>query len=306
MSLDRLHLMAVFVAVGEEGGFSAAARRLSMSPPMVTRAVATLEQRLGVKLLNRTTRHVRLTEVGRRYTEEARRIVADAEAADAAASGSGTQPQGTLSITAPALFGKMFVMPHLLEYLHRYPKVELSALFVDRVVNLVGEGIDIAIRIGELPDSGMRAVRLGQVQRVTCASPRYLARNGAPQVPADLGGHTIVLASGLRPALEWKFIVDGMIFAVRVKPRLTVSTNDGALEAVRAGFGIASLMSYQVGPYIASGELVAVLQRFQCAPLPVSLLHHEGSNAPARVRAFVDLIADGLRGDPTFNQVLKF
>jgi DNA-binding transcriptional LysR family regulator len=159
--MDRFHLMNVFIAVAEEQGFASGARRLSMSPPAVTRAIAALEQRLGVKLLNRTTRHVRTTEAGYRYLEDTRRVLAEADAADAAVSGINTEPRGHLAITAPVMFGHMFVMPEIIDYLERFPATEISALFLDRDVNLLQEGIDVAIRIGELPDSSMRALRVG-------------------------------------------------------------------------------------------------------------------------------------------------
>ena len=172
--MDRLHLMTVFVAVAEEEGFAAGARRLHLSPPAVTRAVASLETRLGVKLLNRTTRYVRTTEAGQRYLEDARRILAEVDAADEAAAGINAEPRGHLAVTAPVLFGRMFVMPGIVDYLKRYPDTEVSAMFLDRIVNLLEEGLDVGVRIGELPDSSMRALRVGSVRLVLCASPHYL------------------------------------------------------------------------------------------------------------------------------------
>jgi len=169
--MDRLHLMSVFVAVAEEQGFAAAARRLQMSPPAVTRAITALEEHLNVKLLNRTTRYVRATEAGQRYLEDARRILADADAADEAAAGINAEPRGHLAVTAPALFGRMFVMPGIVNYLEQYPETEVAAQFMDRNVNLLEEGIDVGIRIGKLPDSSMRALRVGSVRLVLCASP---------------------------------------------------------------------------------------------------------------------------------------
>ena len=176
--MDRFHLMNVYVAVAEEQGFASAARRLGMSPPAVTRAIAALERRLGVKLLNRTTRYVRTTEAGHRYAEDARRVLAELDTIDQAISGSNAEPRGHLAITAPVMFGRMFVMPVLVDYLQRFPAVDVSALLLDRDVNLLTEGLDIGVRIGELPDSSMRALTVGSVRQVVCASPEYLRCHG--------------------------------------------------------------------------------------------------------------------------------
>ena len=196
--------MNVFVAVAEEEGFAAAARRLRMSPPAVTRAVAALEERLGVKLFKRTTRHVRTTEAGQRYFEDARRILAEADAADEAAAGINAEPRGRLAVTAPVLFGRMFVMPGIVDYLSRYPDTEVSAVFLDRVVNLLEEGVDVGVRIGELADSSMRALLVGSVRLVLCASPKYLQRRGAPRAPQALLEHSIIASSAGSGALDWR------------------------------------------------------------------------------------------------------
>ncbi|MES1988975.1 MAG: LysR family transcriptional regulator, partial [Pseudomonadota bacterium] len=172
--MDRLNSMAIFIAVAEEEGFAGAARLLNISPPAVTRAVAALEDHLGVKLFNRTTRFVRLTEAGQRYFEDARRIIAAADEADEAATGINAEPKGHLVVTAPVLFGRLYVMPGISDYLQRYKDTEVTALFLDRIVNLLEEGVDVGIRIGELPDSSYKALRAGQVRRVLCASPAYL------------------------------------------------------------------------------------------------------------------------------------
>ncbi len=297
--MDRLHLMTVFVAVGEEESFAGGARRLGMSPPAVTRAIAALEEHLSVKLLKRTTRHVRVTEAGQRYLDDARRIIADADAADEAAGGVNRAPRGQLAVTAPVLFGKMFVMPGILDYLQRYPDTEVAALFLDRVVNLMEEGIDAGIRIGELPDSSMKAIGVGHVRRIVCAAPAYLAARGTPATPQELTSHTIVAAGSQGAAVDWKFIINGQPESVRLKPRLAVSSNDGAIEAVRSGFGIARLMSYQVAAMIASGELVAVLPTYETARLPIHVVHREDRYGSARLRSFVDLMVARLRAEPS-------
>lgn len=297
--MDRFQLMTVFVAVAEEEGFAAGARRLDMSPPAVTRAVAMLEERLRVKLLDRTTRYVRATEAGQRYLEEAKRILADVEAADEAAAGVvSAEPRGTLTVTAPVLFGRMFVVPGIVEYLERYPQAEVSALLLDRSVNLLEEGIDVGVRIGELPDSSMRAVRVGSVRIVLCAAPRYLERHGVPKMPKDLSEHTTIASSAGGGAIHWRFETGQGARPVRVRPRLTVTTNDAAMEAAARGFGITRLLSYQVAPRLAAGELELVLEKFETPPWPIHILHREGRYASAKVRAFVDLMAARLRADP--------
>lgn len=297
--MDRFHLMSVYVAVAEEEGFSRAARRLGISPPAVTRAVYTLEHELGVKLLTRTTRRIRVTEAGSRYLEDARRILAEVAEADEAAAGVNAAPRGTLAVTAPVLFGRMYVMPGMVDYLRRYPDMTVSALFVDRVVNLIDEGLDVGIRIGELPDSTMRAVRAGQVRRIVCAAPAYLKAHGIPRQPADLAHHVVIATSGVSPLAEWRFSGEGKPTTVRIQPRLTVTSNDAAIEATLAGFGVTRLLSYQIAPHLATGKLKIILGEFEPPPLPIHVLHREGRQASAKVRAFVDLIVGQIRADKT-------
>jgi DNA-binding transcriptional LysR family regulator len=297
--MDHFHLMSVYVAVAEEAGFSRAARRLGISPPAVTRAVHTLEHELGVKLLTRTTRQIRVTEAGSRYLEDARRILAEVAEAGEAAAGINAAPRGNLAVTAPALFGRMYVMPGIVDYLRRYPDMTVSALFVDRVVNLIDEGLDVGIRIGELPDSTMRAIRAGQVRRIVCAAPAYLKAHGIPRRPADLARHVVIAASGVSPLAEWKFSGAGKPAVVRIQPRLTVTSNDAAIAAALAGFGVTRLLSYQITPHLAAGKLKIILDEFEPPPLPIHVLHREGRQASAKVRAFVDMIVGQIRADKT-------
>lgn len=299
--MDQIHLMNVFVAVGEEEGFAAAARRLDLSPAAVTRAIAGLEERLGVKLLLRTTRNVRLTEAGRRYLDDTRAILASIDEANEAAAGVNSAPKGNLSVTASVLFGKTFVMPCIVQFLNEYPDVEVSALFLDRIVNLVDEGIDVAVRIGHLPDSSLKALRVGQVRRVLCASPEYLAKHPLPQHPADLLRHTIIAATGISPRVEWKFGAVDDPTMVRLRPRLTVTSNDAAIEAACAGLGICRLLSYQVADELTSGRLKIVLAEYEEAPWPVHLVHRESKFGSSKVRNFIDLLADHLRANPHLN-----
>jgi DNA-binding transcriptional LysR family regulator len=300
--MDRYRLMNVFVAVAEMEGFAAAARRLNMSPPAVTRAVSALEDRLGVRLLTRTTRVVRVTEAGARYLEDARRIMADFDEADAAAAGSNATPRGLLAVTAPVLFGKLYVMPVVTEYQTLFTQTTVSALFVDRVVNMVDEGIDVGIRIGVLPDSSLRAIRVGRVRRVVVGAPAYLEQFGAPETPEDLRHHRLIAASGVSPVTEWRFGDGERQMAVKVQPRIQVNTNESALEAARQGFGLTRLLSYQVAPQLASGELKTVLENCEGAALPIHVIHREGRHGATKVRNFVDLIVERLRADKTLSR----
>lgn len=299
--MDRLHLMSVYVAVAEEEGFAAAARRLGMSPPAVTRAITALEDRLGVKLLQRTTRHVRVTEAGERYLDDARRVIAAADEADEAAVGINAEPRGHMTVTAPVLFGRMYVMPGIVEYLRQHPETSVSAMFLDRVVNMLEEGVDVGIRIGELSDSSYRALRVGHVRRVICAAPSYLKRHGIPQAPQELRQHQVIVASSLSQNIEWRFVDQGEPLSVRIKPRLTVSSNDGAIEAATLGLGVTRLMSYQVAPLLAAGKLKVVLSEFESPKVPIHIIHREGRHASAKMRAFIDLMAERLRAEPSLN-----
>jgi len=295
--------MTVYVAVAEEQGFAAGARRLGMSPPAVTRAVAALEERLGVKLLDRTTRHVRVTEAGQRYLDDARRIIAEVDEADDAVAGINAAPRGHLTVTAPVLFGRLYVVPGIVDYLQRYPAMDVSTVFVDRVTNLLEEGIDVGVRIGELPDSSMRAVPVGRVRRMIIAAPSYIEKHGAPRTPQDLERHTIVGSSGSSVPPDWRFQHGGSAQSMRVKPRLGVNNNDSAIEAVRSGFGIARLLSYQAAALLDAGELVEVLQDYATPAVPIHIVHRDSRQGSTRIRSFVDLMAERLRTDPRLHPV---
>lgn len=301
MATDRLLLMTVFVAVAEEEGFAGAARRLGMSPPKVTRAIATLEKHLGIRLFNRTTRFVRMTEAAQRYLDDAKNVIAAADAADEVAVGINAKPRGHLVVTASVLFGRLYIMPSIVDYMQRYAEVTVSALFVNRVVNMMEEGVDVAIRIGELPDSSYRAIRVGSVRRMLCASPDYLAKHGIPKTPEDLTSHHVVLASGLNPVPELKFINKNKQLNIKVKPKLVISDIDSTIEAAVNGVGITQLISYQIGAELATGKLKIVLSEYELNPIPVHIMHSEGRNASAKIRAFVDLMTEQLRNNTALN-----
>lgn len=299
--MNRFHLINVFVAVAEAESFAGGARRLKMSPPAVTRAVLALEERLGVRLLTRTTRVVRVTDAGARYLEDARRIMMEMDEADAAAAGVNAMPRGQLAVTAPVLFGKQYVMPIIADFQAAFEQTTVSALFVDRVVNLLDEGIDVGIRIGQLPDSSLRAIRVGRVRRVVVGAPSYFEKHGIPQVPEDLVRHRLVASSGISPTNDWVFQTAEKKQMVRVHPRIVANTNDGPLEAALQGYGLTRLLSYQVARQLATGELKTVLGDYEGIDLPVHVIHREGRYGSAKVRSFVDLVVKRLRADKALN-----
>jgi len=296
--MDRWQAMRIFVKVAETASFAEAARQLNLSAPAVTRAIAALEETIGARLFVRTTRSVKLTEGGGRYLEDCRRILSDIVEAEAAAAGSYATPTGTLSVTASLLFGQMHVLPILMEYLDAYPSMAVRTLFIDRPVNIIDEGIDAAVRIGHLPDSGFTAIKVGHVRRVVCGSPAYFDHHGIPQSPADLRDHRIAASTSAWASSDWRF---GMDQRVTVRPVLQCNTNEAVISATLSGWGLTRVLHYQIGPALAAGKLRIVLAEHEEEPLPVHVLHPEGRHAPAKVRAFVDMAVERLRANPLLN-----
>lgn len=299
-SVDRWQAMKIFVEVAEAGSFASAARSLNTSPPSVTRAVAYLEEVTGARLFVRTTRSVMLTEAGRRYFEDCRRILSEISEAEASAGGTYSKPVGVLAVTAPVLFGQVYVLPILTEFLRSYESVEVRALFVDRIVNVIDEAIDVAVRIGHLPDSGMTGIRVGSVRRVVCGAPSYFERRGMPDKPADLSRHSIIGSTSSWPSLEWRFANDQKT-SVTVNPRLFCNTNDAAISAAIEGWGLARPLSYQVASALIDGRLQTVLSDYEEDPLPIHVVHPGGRQASAKTRAFVDLAVERLRANRMIN-----
>lgn len=292
--MDRLQSLKVFIAVAEAESFSAGARAVGLSAPSATRGIGALEATLGARLFTRTTRRVRLTEVGQAYLQEVREVLAGLQAADEAASGAAQTPVGQLRITCPQEFGRIYVSPILTEFLERHPGVNADVLMIDRIVNLVEEGFDIAVRIGPLPSSGLVAVRVGQVRRIVCGAPSYLAARGIPQDPSELGSHRVVSIAPLNAGRLWRFGPGGD-HTVTVAPRLSVSSVAAAIEIARRGWGLCQALSYQIGPDLAAGTLRTVLEDWEPEPLPIHLVHIEGRRAAPKVRAFIDFAAERLR-----------
>lgn len=298
--MDRLHMMQVFLKVAESGGFAEAGRQLSLSAPTVTRAVSKLEDAIGARLLVRTTRAVRLTDAGERYAKDCREILGAVEEAETNASGAHARPRGQLTITTSVLFGQKYVMPIVTDFLEQFQEVSANVLLLDRVVNLVEEGVDLAIRIGHLPDSSYSAIKVGTVRRVVCASPDYLERYGIPIKPADLQNHRIVATSSTPAPLTWRFY-NGEAHNVSIEPQLLCNTNTAAIDVACSGWGITRALSYQVGSELLAGKLQTVLGEFEEAPLPIHIVHPDGLKASAKVRSFIDCATIALRSNRLLN-----
>lgn len=291
--MNRFGALAVFTAVAELGSFSAAARRLGRSTTAISRAITALEAELGVRLLNRTTRRVSLTDVGAGYLEVSRRILSELEEAESALQEGVQTPRGPLTVTAPVVFGQRHVMPLIRDFVDRHPAVQARVLLVDRVVDLLEEGIDVAARIGHLPDSSLIAVQVGRVRRVLCASPAYLARAGTPREPGDLDGHRMIAA--LSGALASPLIPRrGRSARGAAAPALRVNSVEAGIDAALAGFGITAALSYQVDQELRSGSLVRLLREHEPAPLPLHLIRPAGTHLPSKVRLFLSFAAERL------------
>lgn len=303
--MTDIQQLRVVVAVADAGGFAQAARQLAISAPAVTRSIAGLERQLGVRLIERTTRKVRLTEAGLRFTDDARRILALIGQAETTARTAQALPEGEISITAPVSFGRLHVAPLLLDYLAAYPTMRVRALFTYQVLNLVADEIDVAVRIGHLSDSGLTAVHVGALRHLVVASPDYLARHGEPRTLNDLSTHrAVAMAYDVRMA-QWLFPAPkGARTYQPPQPdiRLTVNSQEVAIEAALAGHGLIRALSYQVQDLLAQGRLQTVLTDYEPALVPVHLVYVGGGKAPARVRSFIEFAAARLRKSPALKQ----
>lgn len=293
--MDRIDGMTAFVAVVDHAGFAPAARALARSPASVTRSIAALEDRLAIRLLHRTTRSVTLTDAGARYLERARRILTEITEAEGAARAERTAPFGKFVVTAPTVFGRREVAPLMSAFLTRYPEVSADLVLTDRTLRLVEDGIDAAVRIGVLEDSGMVARRVGSTRRVVVAAPTYLARAAKVRAPRDLAAHAIVQFTGLSPLASWSFYRNGELDdTVAVRPVLSSNSADAALEHTVAGGGIAMFLAYQVSDLVRAGKLEILLARHEPPALPIHVLHATSRLLSANVRAFLELV--GKRG----------
>jgi DNA-binding transcriptional LysR family regulator len=293
--MNRLLAMKVVVDVAEAGSLSAAARGSGLPLATVSRRIAELEAHLGVRLFNRTSRRLDLTEAGRGYLVAARRILEDVAEAERTAKGEYAAPRGDLIITAPLVFGRLHVLPVVVDFLAEFPEVDVRLVLNDRNVNLIEDHIDLAVRIGDLPDSSLVAIGVGAISRVVCGSPAYLERRGRPSTPHDLTSHDCVTFESLVPQSSWTFVSGKSEVAAQIRPRLTVNTAEAAIDAAVAGVGLTRVLAYQAAAALADGRLETVLGEFQAPPSPVNLVHSGGRLLPRKVRAFLDLAAPRLR-----------
>jgi DNA-binding transcriptional LysR family regulator len=293
--MNKLRAMASFAQIVEKGSLTAAAAGLGVSPPSMVRTLAALERELGATLLNRTTRRIHLTDEGRQYLEHCRAILGQVQEAEAALHSRRAAPRGKLAVTASVVFGRRYIAPLMNEFIQRHPEVTAELLCVDRVVNLVEEGLDAAVRIGHLGDSSLIAIPLGEVRRVVCASPVYLRRNGTPRRPEDIRAHRCIRFTGLAPRDEWHFRVNTRRVRVPIAGVLTCNQADAAIDACASGLGLGSFLSYMVAPLRRAGRLKYVLEDFEPEPLPVQFLYPHSRALSTTVRAFADLCVRKLR-----------
>ena len=293
--MDRFEAMGVLLTVVEAGSLSAAGRRLGMPLATVSRKVSELETHVKARLLSRSTRQLTLTDAGRAYVEACKRILEDVHEAERAASGEYSEPKGDLIIAAPLVFGRLHVLPITTEFLKAYPEVDVRLLLGDRVVNLLEDHIDLAVRIGELPDSSLIATRVGTIRRVVCGSPTYFAERGTPKSPGELSAHQCVTFAALMSPDAWIFKVNGADVSVPIHSRLTVNTAESAIDAAISGVGVTRVLSYQIEAARRAAWLEVTLREFEPAPIPVSLVYTSQLRLAVKLRAFLDFAAPRLR-----------
>src|SRR6202012_617537 len=290
--MDRIDAMQAFVAVADLRGFAPAARKLGLSASGVTRLIAALEDRLGARLLQRTTRSVALTDVGSRYLERARRILADVEEAEGSARDERTRPGGRLVVSAPVGFGRLHVSPIMSEYLKRHAEVSGDLRLSDRFVNLVEDGIDCAVRIGHLADSSLVARHVGEMRRIVVASPDYLRRRGEPDAPEAIAAHQTIQFGATSAAPDWHFVRDGNEIRVALTPRLSTNSAVAAIQYAEQGGGLTRVLAYQAAEAIKGGRLQIVLAPFESPALPIHIVYPTSRLLSAKVRAFIDLVIE--------------
>lgn len=293
--MDKFLAMTTFARIVDKGSLTAAANALDTSLPTVVRTLAALERELGVSLLNRTTRRIHLTDAGARYLERCRAILSEVQDAEAKLTSSQVEPQGRLAVTASVLFGRRYVAPIVSEFIRRHRDVNVEMLFVDRVVNAVEEGLDVAVRIGHLRDSSLVAIRIGEVRRVVCASPQYLRRHGVPRTPQEIRAHLCVRHMGTSPRNEWNFRIGRRAVSVPITCALVSNEIDSTLDACANGLGLGMFLSYQTAPFRKSHKIRYVLEEFETEPVPVQVVYPHTRRLSTTVRAFVDECVRKLR-----------
>lgn len=296
--MDRFQQMSIFVAVAEQGAFAAGARRVGLSAAAATRAIAALEQRLGVLLLVRSTRGAQPTDAGVRFLDDCRRILADTADAESLAAGEHAALRGHLVVGAPVLMGQLLLAPVMVAFQSQWPEVTVALHLADRPLHVQDEGIDVAVLTGALPDSSLVAAQVGVIRRVLCAAPSYLAVHGTPGVPGELPDHRVIMSAADARTAQWRFDTSGSEVLVTLRPHTMVSTNRGAIEAALAGGGITRVMSYQIADELAAGRLERLLPESEPSPIPVHVAWRGGRRAPAKIRRFAEFAIDNLRAHP--------
>ncbi len=293
--MDRFEAMRALVAAIDGGSLSAASRRLAVPLPTVSRRVSDLEAYLGSQLVVRTSRKLLLTEAGAAYVASARRVLEELADAERAASGEYRVPRGELLVTAPIMFGKLHVAPIVHEFLAAYPDVTVRLVLSDNVVDIIDSHVDVAVRIGALPDSGLIARRVGDISWVVCASPDYLCRRGEPLTPELLVDHDCIAFEGFQPLREWLLAGPNGNRQFPIRPRFSVNTADALIDGAVAGLGIARVLSYQAAASIRVGALVPILADWAPPPIPVQLVHAAHQYQPLKLRAFLEFVAPRLQ-----------
>lgn len=293
--MDRLDAMSILLAAVESGSLSKASRALRLPLATVSRKVSELEEYLNANLLVRSAKGLELTPAGRSYVISARAILEQLTEAERAAAGEYTEPKGALVVTAPIMLGRLHALPVVNGFLSGFPHVMVQLMLTDRIAHFLDDQVDVALRIGELPDSNLIATRLGTVRRVVCASPEYLAANGIPSTPEDLARHSVISFEDVTSPSSWVFESNGAELSVSFRSRLSVNTIDAAIDAGLAGAGIIRAVSYQVVEFVRSSRLKVILASFEPAPRPVHLVYDKQGRLPLKVRAFVDFAAPRLR-----------
>ena len=293
--MDRLEAMTLLVTSVEVGSLSGASRRLGVPLPTVSRKISELEAHLKTRLLTRTTRRLALTDAGHSYVAACKRILEEIGEAERAATGEYSAPKGELVITAPIVFGRLHVLPVVTQFLQAYPEIDVRLVLSDHVANLVEDRVDLAVRIGALPDSSLVASRIGAIRRIVCGNPGYFAQRGAPQNPRELSMHDCVTYEGLMAGDRWVFPSGRSEITVPVHSRLIVTTAEAAIDAAVAGLGLTRVLSYQAAVALRAGSLVLALEEFEPEPWPVNLVYHGGRLLPLKLRAFLDFAAPRLK-----------
>lgn len=302
--MDKLKALGVFIEVAKHRRFSAAAEQLNLSAPAVTRIISNLESEMGVVLFHRNTRHVRLTESGHQFFQRTLPLLQELDEAEAEAAGNYLSPTGTLTITAPHLFGHIYILPIVMDYMVQYPNVSVRTYFADEISSMAQEELDVALRIGHLQEDSLYASAVGSVRRMVCGAPSYFKKKGYPIHPEDISNHSIIYPTTYDPSPSWLFYQNSQPKRVKISPKLFCNNKASAVQAAVNGAGLTKLFTYQVQNEFKEGLLKSVLTSYEEPPLPINLVRTEGRKSSAKVKSFVDFALKALRSNPLFGSNL--